>query len=85
MLTVQKEDTVHEKNLYKKMLGQDKCPEGIPKNNKVGLWLLCFEACIIHFSVGFVNSEHTLGCPRHNCFVLISQFSLCGGICVSIN
>ena len=37
MLTVQKEDTMHEKNLYKKMLGQDKCPESIPKNNKVGL------------------------------------------------
>ena len=37
MLTVQKEDTMHEKNLYKKMLGQDKGPESIPKNNKVGL------------------------------------------------
>jgi len=34
MLTVQKEDTMHEKNLYKKMLGQDKGPESIPKNNK---------------------------------------------------
>jgi len=36
MLTAQKEDTMHEKNLYKKMLGQDKSPESIPKNNKVG-------------------------------------------------
>lgn len=34
MLTVQKEDTMHEKNLYKKMLGQDKGPESIPKSNK---------------------------------------------------
>jgi cytochrome c-type biogenesis protein CcmH/NrfG len=35
MLTLHKEDTAHEKNLYKKMLGQDKHPDRLPKNNKV--------------------------------------------------
>jgi len=73
MLTVQKEDTMHEKNLYKKMLGQDKCPESIPKNNKVGLWWIYFEACIIHMILRFVSREHTLWCPCHN---LLSR--LCG-------
>ncbi|XP_069671727.1 peptidyl-prolyl cis-trans isomerase FKBP8 [Periplaneta americana] len=34
MLTLHKEDTMQEKNLYKKMLGQDKPPDSLPKNNK---------------------------------------------------
>ena len=36
MLSLHREDTKNEKNLYKKMLGQDKPPEEIPFNeNKV--------------------------------------------------
>ncbi|PSN35511.1 hypothetical protein C0J52_18442 [Blattella germanica] len=36
ILTLHREDTIHEKNLYKKMLGQDKEPEdnNSPKNNR---------------------------------------------------
>ncbi|KDR12172.1 peptidyl-prolyl cis-trans isomerase FKBP8-like isoform X3 [Zootermopsis nevadensis] len=34
ILRLHKEDTVHEKKLYKKMLGQDKPPDSLPKNDK---------------------------------------------------
>jgi hypothetical protein len=35
ILRIHKEDAVHEKKLYKKMLGQDKLPDSLPKNDKV--------------------------------------------------
>lgn len=37
MLTLHKEDIQHEKNLYKKMLGQDKGAENLPKDKKVAV------------------------------------------------
>jgi hypothetical protein len=52
MLTLHKEDIQHEKNLYKKMLGQDKCPENLPKDKKVGVGLLHFGA--VHFVPRFI-------------------------------
>lgn len=53
MLTLHKEDIQHEKNLYKKMLGQDKGPENLPKDKKVVVWLLHFEA--IYFMLIFIT------------------------------
>lgn len=44
MLTLHKEDIQHEKSLYKKMFGQDKCPENQPKDKNVAVWLLHFYA-----------------------------------------
>lgn len=60
MLTLHKEDIQHEKNLYKKMLGQDKCPENLPKDKKVAIpWGILFGTLAV-LVAGFMAYRYKL-------------------------